>query len=165
MPTETQFGEHKLLFVNFLRSSSNDNIWISMIQFNLIRMFAVHLEECSHCSVIVDPYETALFFLKMMVAHEGKGCCQEHPSLRFSNIIPTKAQSGLDPVWSSSIDTPSWPNPEMCIMWNPKNAIHNFRSVCVLQCRYRSIIYTTGTAVGTFIPGLDIYKSPTQDQQ
>ena len=116
----------------FLQSFSNDNILISDMQSNLIIGFAAHLEECS---LIEDPYETALVHL--LLKNDGGTRRQRLlPRTSVSEVFqhPTNAQSGLDPVWPASIDTPSWPNPEKCIMWNPTNAEHTYRSVCVVLC-------------------------------
>ena len=100
----------------FLQSFSNDNILISDMQSNLIIGFAAHLEECS---LIEDPYETALVHL--LLKNDGGTRRQRLlPRTSVSEVFqhPTNAQSGLDPVWPSSRDIPSWPNPEKCIMWN-----------------------------------------------
>ena len=105
-----------------------------------------------------------------------KVCCQQHLGLDFPASFATQsdhhpwtmcgfkrkhAQSWLYPVWAFSIDKEGWHNPEICITWNPTDVKRLWVSLRVSSCRYRTIIYTTGIAPGTFKPGLGNDKSPT----
>ena len=86
---------------------------------------------------------------------------RDHYSWTMCGFKRIHAQSWLYPVWAFSIDKEGWHNPEICITCNPTDVKRLWVSLRVSSCRYRTIIYTTGIAPGTFKPGLGNDKSPT----
>lgn len=96
--------------------------------------------------------------------------------VRLQRLLPRTSVSEISnapfvPTFFRSISASSRDTPKLDQSWNvynveSQNVKRKDECACSRKmCRYRIVIYTTGTALGAFIPGLDIYKSAPQPGQ